>query len=254
MIPYLRLYDSSIYNYLKHEVLGLHYVERVEGDSLTFNSTTSAYDINFSAAPLPSTYGRGLILFDEFTVSGRKVADLSGEQTSQVSVVGPSAYDIDYLSGRILNANAAPTSVDYSWHYVSLIQGWPGEDPPPGPVVAIDIDSTEKSGFQLGGGTRDTISVSLFVFATSEGEKRDLTDLLYQSLYNRTLAIKNWHQGNYLDFNGTYTGFAPTTVSGISSGSFLDVEANLNGPRMNWSEVNKYRSRINFTFEVFKDD
>ena len=121
------------------------------------------------------------------------------------------------------------------------------------PVVAVDVTSTDKSGFQLGGGTKDTLRGSVYIFASNETEKKEIADVIYQAFYNRTLPISNWHEGSYLDFNGTYTGFSPTIVSGLSSGVFVDVTADLVGPRQDWSEVNRHRARVDFTFEVYKD-
>lgn len=253
MIPYLRLYDSSIFNYLRYEVIPLHFSEQVVNAPLVLEST-GVYRVDFpDVPPAPDSYGRGFVLFDEFTVNGRLVADTTDEQSNQISVTGATSYDIDYVRCRILNPNSAPTSITYKWYYVSVIQGWPGAEPPPLPIVALDIDESDKDGFQLGGGSKDTIEGSIYVFATDETEKKDITDLIFQSLYNRTLPIYNWHQVSYLGQDGTYTGQTPTTVSGLSNGYFKEVKAIYTGARMDWSEINRHRSRIDFTFEVLKD-
>jgi hypothetical protein len=209
--------------------------------------------INSSRDPSPFSHGRGLVLFDEETVNGRLVADTTAEQSSQITVNGASSYTIDYARGRVLNPNTTPTSITYRWYYVSVIQGWPGTEPPPLPCVALDIDSTSITGFQLGGGSKDIVKGTIHIFATSEAEKKDITDLIYQSLYNRSLPINNWHQGDYLDYNGSYTGFTPTTVSGISSGFFKEVKASYVSDRFSWSELNRHRSKLDFVFEVYKD-
>lgn len=252
-IPYLRVYDASIINYLKYEVLPVHFTERITNEALVYDGTLGGYVTESGMLPLPTSDGRGWALFDEATVNGRTVVDTTAEQTAQVSVTGASTYTIDYPRGVILNPDVTPTAVSYSWYYVSLVEGWPAGDPPPLPVVAVDIDKAVKSGFQLGGGTKDTIEGSVYVFATSETEKKEITDVIYQAFYSRTLPVRNWHEGGYLDFNGTYTGFQPTTISGVTLGAFVDVEAVLRGPRMGWSEVNRHRSRVSFKFEVYKD-
>ncbi len=254
MIPYLRLYDSSIFNYLRYEVIPLHFSERVENDSLIYEASENAYKVKFSVQPSPDSMGRGFVVFDEMTVSGRLVADTSAEQTNQVTVVGASSYNIDYINGRILNPDATPSLITYRWYYVSVIQGWPGVNPPPLPVVALDIDATTKAGYQLGGGSKDTIRGSVYVFATSEAEKKDITDVIYQAFFNRSLPINNWHEVNYLNYDGTYTGLVPTTVSGITKGYFKEVNANYTGARLDWSELNRHRARVDFVFEVLKDD
>ncbi len=253
MLPFLRLYDSSIFNYIRYEVIPLYYSERVENDPLIFNSTNNSYTVDFTSTPSPSSPGRGFVLFDEYTVNNNLVADTSSEQTNQIIVNGASSYEIDYVGCKILNPNTPPTSITYSWYYVSVIQGWPGAEPPPLPIVALDIDATTKAGYQLGGGSKDIVRGSVYIFATSEAEKKDITDIIYQSLFNRTLPIRNWHQVNYLDYDGTYTGLTPTTVSGLSNGFFKEVDAVYEGARMDWSELNRHRSRVDFVFEVYKD-
>lgn len=253
MIPYLRLYDSSIYNYLRYEVIPLHFSERVENDLLVYDAKSDSYVLNSKMQPSPVSTGRGFVLFDEDTVNGRLVANTTSEQASQVAVSGPSVYDIDYVNGRILNADSPPTSISYRWYYVSFIQGWPGSDPPPLPCVALDIETNKKAGYQLGGGSKDTVHGAVHVFATSEAEKKDITDTIYQAMYNRTISIRNWHEGSYLDYDGTYTGFVPGPVEGVSNGFFKDVTASYVSARLSWSELNRYRSKLDFVFEVYKD-
>jgi hypothetical protein len=254
MIPFLRVYNASIYNYLKYQVLPVHFTEEILNEPLVLDSESNSYVTNSSMLPLPTSEGRGWSLFDEVQVNGRIVEDLSAEQSSKVTVNGASSYDIDYVNGRIINPNTVPSSVSYSWNYVSLVQGWPGETPPPLPVVALSLAASNKAGFQLGGGSKDTITGDIHIFATSEQEKQDITDVLYQSLYNRTLTIGNWHEGSYLDYDGTFTGFTPSAVPGLSSGVFEDVTSNLVRARFDWSELNRYRSYISFKFSVYKDD
>jgi hypothetical protein len=254
MVPFLRVYNASIYNYLKYQVLPVHFTEQIVDEALVYDSTTSSYITESSMLPLPTSEGRGWSVFDEDTVNGKLVVDLTAEQTTKVSVNGASTYTVDYANGRIINPDTTPTSVSYDWNYVSMVQGWPGEQPPPLPIVALSMAATDKSGFQLGGGTKDTITGEIHIFATSELEKQDITDAIYQALYNRTITIANWHEGSYLDYDGTFAGFTPIAVDGLSSGFFEDVTTNMVQTRMDWSELNRYRSYISFKFSVFKDD
>lgn len=252
-IPYFRIYDATIANYLKYQVLPPFFSERIENEPLVFDSKLNGYVTQSLMQPLPTSRGRGWAVFDEDTVNGKRVVDTSSEQSSQVTVNGASSYTIDYPGGRILSPDTAPTSVSYTWYYVSVVEGWPGTDPPPLPVVAVDLNTSGKSGFQLGGGTKDTLNGSVYIFATNETEKKEIADVVYESFYNRTLGIKNWHEGSYLNFDGTYTGFSPTTIDGLSSGAFVDVTADFVGPRMDWSELNRHRAKVDFTFQVYKN-
>lgn len=253
MLPYLRLYDTSIYNYLRYEVVPLHFSEVVEDDSLTLDAATNTYKVNFSVSPDPASDGRGFVLFDDSVVGGRSIVDTSSEQTTKISVTGPTSYEVDYVRGRILNPDSPPTSISYSWYYVSVIQGWPGVSPPLLPVVALDIDSNVKTGFQLGGGLKDIVNGSIYIFATSEAEKKDIADIIHQSLFNKSIPINNWHEVSYLDYNGTYTNAVPVTVSGLSRGDFLEVSANFTSRRLDWSELNRHRAKIDFVFQVYRN-
>lgn len=254
MIPFLRIYELSIINYLKYEVMPVHFLEQSASETLVLDSTLGGYVPQTSLLPSPTSRGRGWSFFDEATVNGQVVIDATSEQSSRISVVGASTFTVDYVNGVIKNPDTTPTSITYYWNYVSFVEGWPGEFPPPLPVVAVDINVSERAGFQLGGGSRDTLTCSVYVFATSEQEKRDITSVINDGLYSRTLSIKNWHEGSYLDYDGTFnTDFTPSVVAGVGLGAFTNVVANLTGPRADWSEVNRHRSRINFDFEVFRD-
>ena len=253
MIPYIKIYDASIINYLKYEVLPVYFTERVEDEALVYDEDLDGYVTDSTMVPLPTSAGRGWVPFDEATINGVTIVDTSSEQTAQVSVTGAAVYEIDYIRGRIVNPDTVPTSVSYSWNYVSFVEGWPGAEVPPLPIVAVDVNASTKNGFQLGGGSKDIMEGSVYVFATSEAEKKEITDVIYQALYSRSLVVCNWHEGSYLGFDGTYSGFQPTPVEGLSRGAFTDVSANLVGPRMDWSEVNRHRSQVDFTFEIYKD-
>jgi hypothetical protein len=253
-IPYLRIYDASIINYLKYEVLPLYFTELAVDEPLVFDSALNGYVADTTLKPRPTSKGRGWVIFDEAAVGTKTVVDTTQEQTSQVTVVGASSYTIDYIRGRIFDVDTPPTSVSYAWNYVSVVEGWPSGDPPPLPVVAVDLTAADKDGYQLGGGTKDTLKGTVHIFATGETEKKMIADFIYQAFYNRTLSISNWHEGSYIDFDGSYSGFQPTTVSGLSTGAFIDVTANLVGPRFDWSEVNRHRAQVDFVFEVYKDD
>ena len=254
MIPYLRLYDSSVHNYLKYEIIAPRFTETEEDIPLVFDSTLNGYIADTDMTPSPTSRGRGWAIFDENTVNGRIVVDTTAEQTTKVNIAGASTFDIDYANGRILNWDTAPTTATYDWYYVSVIQGWPGLAPPELPVVAIDLEQSIKTGYQLGGGTKDILRGAVHIFATSHGEKLDLADVVYHALFNRQITIGNWHEGSYLDFDGTYSGFVPTTVSGLSTAYFTDVQSSLVGPILEWSELNRYRASITFGLEVLKND
>jgi hypothetical protein len=204
MIPYLRLYELSIINYIKYEVLPLQYLEYISDEPLVVDAVNGGYKTETDMEPNPTSVGRGWALFNEATVNGSLVIDTSAEQTTMVDVDGATTYSVDYLNGRIVNPNTVPTSVSFYWNYVSVVESWPGVDPPPLPIVVVDMETKSGLGFQLGGGTKDVLRGAIYVFATSELEKRDITDLIHNKIENRSIPISNWHEGGYLSYNGTY--------------------------------------------------
>ena len=255
MIPYLRLYTLSIFNYIKYEVLPKSFTEEVTGSTLTQDITGNyVIDTNPKSYPNPLGEGRGLVMFDEVLVGTQLISDLTSEQTTKCNVPGVATYSIDYLNGRVLNASSAPTTIDYSWNYVSTIIGWPGDEPPQLPIVAIVLDSSSGSGFQLGGGVKDSVKGDIHVFATSELEKQDISNAIYKSLNNKSLTIGNWHEGSFSGFEGEYTGFVPQQEVTVTRGALLDVSTNLVLNNFDWSELNRYRSSIRFSMEVLADD
>lgn len=254
MIPYLRVYELSIINLIKYEILPLQYLERIIDDPLVADTVNGGYKIEGEGEPSPISQGRGLAVFDEATVAGKQVVDTATEQNTMITVNGASTYEIDYLRGRVVNPNTTPTSISYYWNYISVIESWPGSDPPPLPVVAVDVENKSGLGFQLGGGTTDVLHGAIYVFATSETEKRDITDLIHTNIENKCVPINNWHEGGYLRFDGLFNNsFTKTAIAGLGTGCFTQVVSNLNGPRLDWSEINRHRSRITFTFEVNRD-
>ena len=255
-IPYLRIYELSIINYLKYEILPLYFLEQQTNVPLIENPDTDVggYVADTKMDPLPTSEGRGWAIFDEATVAGKQVVDTTGEQSSSIVVNGATSYVIDYLNGAIKNPNTIPTSISYYWNYVSFIASWPGAVPPPLPVISLDVSESSRSGFQLGGGSKDVLNCAIYVFASNEVEKRDIVSVIHDALFSRNVPIRNWHDGGYLKYDGTFnTGFVPTPVSGLTLGYFTNVEAQLSGFRIDWSEINRHRSKITFELEVFRD-
>jgi hypothetical protein len=251
-ISRLRLEGVSLYNYIKYELLAKDFVETQSSVPLVYDVSLGAYitDSVVDIEPSPTSNGRGWVMFDDNTVNGLVIVDTSVEQTSKVSVVGATTYSIDYKNGRIYNPDSSPSSVTYQWHYISVLDSWPGASPPPLPIVSIDIDSYLKSGFQLGGGKKNTRTVNLYIFATSKSERDDITDILQDQLYNKQITVKDYSTGDYLNYDGAYnTGFNPSTLQG--SINVLSVEARNVNAWIDWSELNRYRSTIKLTYETY---
>ncbi len=249
----LRLEDISLLNYIKHEVLPVKFSEQLQNEDLVYNSVLGGYIADTSMLPSPTSLGRGWVLFDDATVGTRVIVDTSAEQTTKLSVVGPTTYDVDYVNGVIKNYDVDPTSVSYYWHYVSLLDAWPGTNPPELPIVTIDITGFEKEGFQLGGGVKNIRDVVFNIFATTRAERDDLSETIYDAVYNKYIVINDFSAGGYLNYDGTYSGSTPTNLNGANM-YFYNIRHNNINVWSDFSDLNKYRSEIRCSYESFIDN
>lgn len=252
-ISRLRLENISLFNYIKYLVISPALSEYSSGDTITYNPTTGVYTVESSLDPSPVSEGRGWVFFDDSLVSGRYVVDTSQEQTAKVVVTGPTTCTINYLTGSISNFDSEPTSVTYYWNYVSVLPGWPGKTPPPLPIVSISIDGTVKEGFQLGGGTRNLRTVYFDIFATSDAERQDITDVIHTALFNRTIPIYDFTENTYLNYDGTFN--SGLTEDMVLQGNirFIDVKDSKINISGDWSDINKFRSLVTGTYESLID-
>jgi hypothetical protein len=251
-ISRLRLENTSLYNHIKYEVVAKYFVETQTSVPLVYDRESGSYIptsvLEFD--PSPTSVGRGWVFFDDYDVDGSTLVDTSKEQTAKVLVSGATHHTVDYVHGRIYDPNSVPTAVTYNWFYLSVLDSWPGATPPPLPVISIDIDTTTKAGFQLGGGKKNTRVANLYVFATTKAERDDITDILHDELYNKQIVVKDYSTGDYLNFNGTFnTGFNPTILEGHIE--VVSVEARNVNAWLDWSELNRYRSTIKIVFNTY---
>lgn len=275
----LRKEDSSVYLYIKDSVLS-NFIEFQEKESLIYSDKLSSteykvFTIDSFMEPYPFSRGRGIVYFDDLTdvplvCDGYYVG--TPEQTNRVTVYDNSLsiipdydYIVDYVDGNILMlGDDTPKYIDYYWNYVSLVDEWSLVQTAKAPVVVIDIDTTNKEGFQLGGGKKVRRKGSLIIFASSAAERKDILEVLYDSMYLQSCALYNFQEGVVLNYDGTFKGrkvnlnkasnlFSRTTISGSSNLKFENVEAkNINLPLTDISSnnlpssINAYRARINF--------
>ena len=283
----LRKEDLSLYYYLKDEVLS-DFIEREDGIPLelmpTISSETSfVYEALTEMVPSPTERGRGWVYFD--TVSGTSPFCYRGlptrEQSNRVFVydrlgnlIDEGEYIIDYLDGRIITSGTVtPVEVDYFWNYVSLVDEWAAIEAADPPVVVVDILGTDKAGYQLGHGKKETRKVEIHIFASSTAERNDLMETIYDSLYLKSIPIYNFNTGSVLEYDGTWYGrksntnrdttlFDRTTMSGVSMLQFENVSArHVNLPivmsrgrnEISLSDLNAYRSKITFDMYSYND-
>lgn len=252
MVSNLRLEDASIYNFIKHELLARDFIEQLENVELeltngVYTPVLTGYD------PSPASTGRGLVIFDDTLVNGKYIIDTTSEQTSKVSVSGATSYDIDYITGAVKNPDTAPTDITFYWHYVSTLDAWPGTDPPALPIVSVDMRSTYSLGLQLGGGKRKQRICVLDVFATNRAERDEITDALESGLIHRTITVKDFSQGNYLNYDGTYNSSFDHSPSDTSPIYIKDISVRFLGTDVSWDVINKYRSSLEVSYETIQE-
>jgi hypothetical protein len=140
-------------------------------------------------------------------------------------------------------------------------------------VVVVDILGTDKVGYQLGHGKKESRKVEIHIFASSTAERNDLMEVLYDSLFLKSVPIYDFNSGSVLDYDGTWYGrknnldkdttlFDRTTMSGVSMLMFNNVSArHISLPlvmsrgrsEIMLSDLNAYRSKITFDMFSYND-
>jgi hypothetical protein len=183
----LRKTDISLYYYIK-EVILCNFVEQDELVPLKLmelisTDTSMVYESESTMHPNPTERGRGWLYFDASidynactgffdTVSGTRADGVAilgvPEQSNRVivytdytivsgvinhiGVIPQNEYMLDYIDGRVITSGTVmPVYVDYYWNYVSVVDEWAAIEAAEPPVVVIDIQGTDKNGYQLGG-------------------------------------------------------------------------------------------------------
>jgi hypothetical protein len=259
--------DVSMYFYLRDMVIGPQYVEVFEEEELVLAESGKwdmAYPTTTNIHPFSrgthSGLGRGLLYFDLAFDS----CLFGPEQDDMVRVYDGTGdlpridYSVNYLTGQVYsNLDLSDYSVDYYWHYVSVIDAWPQEDVPDLPVVSIELQLSESLPLQLGGGDIRGASWHVEIFANNKGERDDLMDVIFEGINLRRCPIY------------TFEGGLPLTREGLYNSDFV-VEENLNYPSLffenakksltglpSWGfyqneVINKYRAAITFDTKAYK--
>jgi len=249
----LRLENASIFNFMKYEIISPAFSELSSVEDLVYDSNLAAYVAQSAMDPSPTSEGRGWVFFDDATVNSRIIVDTNSEQTTKVVVTGASTYTVNYLNGSIKNPDTTPTSVQYYWNYVSVLPSWPGTTPPPLPFVYMGIDANRKEGFQLGGGVRNLRTVSFDIFATTASERDDIADVVHSALFNRTITIRDFSGGGYLNYDGTFNSSVSIPPPNLGNLIFLDVTMKNIHVAGEWTDLHKYRSLVSGTYESLVD-
>ena len=241
-----------------------------------FDPTTSTY------IPAPKSFQD-----NAFTIPQQAEESLVVVRNENGDILPREQYDIDYKNGRIRHydtppsgvslppgkavTSGTPTTVDYKFHLVSVLDGWPdNESPPELPIVSIYPDTRMDKPMQLGPGVISCRRFIIDVFAKNTGQREDILHSLHTGMYNKRAPVLDLNRtGAPLRHNGTFnSNFLQTfTVEGetvqtyltLNPGNghtlyFINLEVVYNiTPRESRSELGKFRGRITVTTKTYSD-
>ena len=267
----------SMHLYIKDTIIAPQYAEISTGMSLSPATTL----INNQVVALPNTWnleydddvdygkepfrrlekdidglGRGLLYFD-YDSAGTTMVGV--EQTNRLTVYSGSdivpalSYQINYLNGQLISTlDMSNYTVDYEWHFISVVDAWPWDEVPKLPIVTIFRGDADSYGYQLGGGAIREGNWVVEIFATNRGERDDLLDVIYEKTYMRRCPLYTFNNGLPLGFDGLYNNnFTTDLVVNQTAMYFDDVRKKLTGlPSWGFYDhelINRYRAQVTFT-------
>jgi hypothetical protein len=270
-VSLVKMEDMSLQHWIKETLLPMKWIENVVNCPLVYNADKGRFEAQIIWLPNFLGEGRGWVYFDPYgedTICVNSVPQT--EQTSRIKVYNESGveitssnYTINYLDGAIIASGGTstpegvPTTVDFCQHYVSVIDGWPGTNPPDTPVVAVEMGAYQKDGYQLGPGRKSSRNVTIHIYATSSAERDDLTEFLYDAFYNRNLVVLDYREGEPLNYDGTYNSNWAGKILQLNNDDdavfhFRKVRAEPISFRDEWSDLNQWRSKITFVAESYR--
>jgi hypothetical protein len=226
--------------------------------------TSKVYEVSSNMNPSPTDLGRGLVYIDSY-------GDTT-EQQNAVTVydgvgaaISGSNFMIDYVDCRIITSGTVtPATVTYKYFYVGMVNGWESIEASTVPIVAVNLESFEKVGFQLGGGRKPIRRGHLHIFASNRAERSDLVELLYDGINEKCCPNQNFTNGSMIDWDGTFSeNYIYETIQYSSNLHFENVMArNINSPLLGipsrdmtmLSDLNRYRARVDFDMFYFKEN
>jgi len=278
------VYDSQLYNGIQrtdYKVIdpsnpfgslyktkgrGLNSFERSPINSCDiYEVTTSAYVSTYGTPFDQSSYS----IPTERELTSIKVYDQSGSEMDR------SWYQIDYEKGRVrypapttpsgIAATLTPTSIDFSFHMVAVLDGWPSQENTPNiPIVAVYPEKQGLHGFQIGPGVKFERSYCIDVFATSLANRRSLLDVIESGLFNKHSPVIDFNRSGQplkqhgvinedfikdIHFNGkTYRSYLTLNPGNGNLLYFIKVEVLFDtSPRGNMSDSMRHMGKIRLT-------
>ncbi len=231
----IRKEDLSLYLYIKDIVLK-DFREEEEYAQLQLmpelcGYSSYVYECVTELSPSPSEQGRGWVYFDSpsdgiFCEPYPNFDGLNGDgvsafgtpeqsnsiilyetTSSGLSVVDWKEYMIDYIDCRIISQRKLNIpKVSFIWNYISVVDEWALVEAANPPVIVIDLSGTDKKGYQLGGGKKSIRKCDIHIFAGNTAERNDISETIYDGLFNRSCPLYDFPTGSVLDYDGTFYG------------------------------------------------
>lgn len=198
------------------------------------------------------------------------------------SIMDRSWYQIDYKQGRIrypapttpsgvVSSGIWPSTVSYSFHLVSVLDGWPQDGKfPQLPAVVIYPETEQSEGLQIGGGVEFTRKYCIDVYGTSKANKREILDALNTGLFNKHSPVIDFNRSGHplkewgvinkdfiqdIDYQGkTVSTYLTLNPSNGNILYFFNIEVlHDTSPRGNRSDTLQHMGKIKVTTCSFTD-
>ena len=240
-----------------------------------------AYVYNDSISGYVPTYNTPFSNF-VFNIPVEREEDYIKVRDQHGSLMDRSWYQIDYDSCRIrfpapttpsgvVLSGIRPTTIDYRFHRASIVDGWPTDEPLPQlPIISLYTDEEHLQGYQIGPGVKSQRKYTIDIFATNNSNKKQLVDIIQQSLYNKHVTVIDFNRSGYpLKQWGTinenfiqtvnYAGNNYRTYLTLNPGNgqilyFLNIEVFYDSsPRGTMTASMRHRAKIRFTTQSYSD-
>lgn len=245
-----------------------------------YNVTTSSYVPTYNTAFMNQSFS----FPTEREQTLIKVYDQNGD------LMDREWYQLDYKNGRVrypapmssgnpkyltfsgaVASGLTPTTIDYRFHLVAALDGWPTEDRiPEVPFISLYPVSEYSDGFQIGPGVENSRYFCIDIFANSSANKRAIADLIKQGLFNKHAPVIDFNRtGQPLthwgtlnnDFIQEFTYGSETYKSYLTLNAgngnilyFVDVEVlHDTSPRVSMSNSMRHMAKIKFKTCTFSD-
>lgn len=237
-----------------------------------YNTTTSSYVPTYNTPFMNQSFS----FPTERESTLIKVYDQNGSEMDR------EWYQVDYRNGRIrypcpttpsgvVASGLSPTTIDYRFHLVSVLDGWPTDSNiPEVPFIAIYPTSDSLDAFQIGPGVEYSRQYCIDIFGNSNANKRAIADQIKQGLFNKHAPVidfnrtgeplKHWGVVNpdfIQEFN--YQGNSYKSYLTLNAGNgnilyFVDVEVLYDtNPRVSMSNSMRHMAKIKFKTCTFSD-